>query len=59
MEIATDEKTSLHIRRFYKAPVATVYAAWTDPEQIKHWMGPSDAFGETEVTMDDRIQTFQ
>ena len=55
MEIAIDEKTSLHIRRFYKAPVTAVYAAWTDPEQMKHWMGPSDAFGEAEITMDVRV----
>jgi uncharacterized protein YndB with AHSA1/START domain len=41
MEIAIDDKTSLQIRRVYKAPVAAVYAAWTDPEQMKHWMGPS------------------
>ena len=55
MEIATEDKTSLHIRRIYHAPVAAVYAAWTDPEQMKHWMGPSDAFGESEVTMDVRV----
>ena len=54
MEIATDDKTSLQVRRVYKAPVAAVYAAWTDPEQMKHWMGPSDAFGESVVTMDVR-----
>jgi len=55
MEAATEDKTSIHIRRVYKAPVAAVYAAWTDPEQMKHWMGPSDAFGESEVTMDVRV----
>lgn len=55
MEIATDDKTSLQIRRVYKAAVAAVYAAWTDPEQMKHWMGPSDDFGESEVTMDVRV----
>jgi uncharacterized protein YndB with AHSA1/START domain len=55
MEIAIDDKTSLQIRRVYKAPVAAVYAAWTQPEEMKHWMGPSDAFGEAEVTMDVRV----
>ena len=55
MEIATDDRTSLQIRRLYKAPVAAVYAAWTDPEQMKHWMGPSEDFGESEVTMDVRV----
>jgi uncharacterized protein YndB with AHSA1/START domain len=55
METATEDKTSLHIRRIYQAPVAAVYAAWTDPEQMKRWMGPSDAFGESEITMDVRV----
>jgi uncharacterized protein YndB with AHSA1/START domain len=55
MAIATDEKTSLQIRRTYKAPVAAVYAAWTDPEQLKQWMAPSDAFGPTEATADVRV----
>jgi uncharacterized protein YndB with AHSA1/START domain len=55
MEIATDDNTSLHVRRIYKFPVETVYAAWTDPGQIRHWMGPSDEFGESEVTMDVRV----
>lgn len=55
MEIATDDKTSLQIRRVYKVPAAAVYAAWTDPEQMKHWMGPSDDFGESEVTTDVRV----
>jgi uncharacterized protein YndB with AHSA1/START domain len=55
MAIATDERTSLQIRRNYKAPVAAVYAAWTDPEQMKHWMAPSDDFGESEVTMSVQV----
>ena len=55
METATEDKTSLAIRRVYQAPVAAVYAAWTDPEQMKQWMGPTDAFGESEVTMDVRV----
>jgi uncharacterized protein YndB with AHSA1/START domain len=55
MEIAIDEKTRLQVRRVYQVPVAAVYAAWTDPEQVKHWMGPSDDFGEAEVTSDVRV----
>ena len=55
METATEDKTSLQIRRIYPQPVAAVYAAWSDPEQIKHWMGPSDDFGEAEVTIDVRV----
>ena len=34
------EKTSLHIKRFINAPRARVYAAWTDPAQLKEWWGP-------------------
>lgn len=52
METAIEDRTSLQIRRTYPQPVAAVYAAWTDPAQIAHWMGPSDAFGETEAWVD-------
>ena len=55
METATEDKTSLHIRRVYEAPVAAVWAAWTDPEQMKQWMGPNDAPRESEVTTDVRV----
>ena len=55
METATEDKTSLQIRRIYQAPVATVYAAWTDPEQMKQWMGPNGAPRESEVTTDVRV----
>ena len=34
------EKTSLKIERFINAPRASVYAAWTDPAQLKEWWGP-------------------
>ena len=55
MAIATEDTTSLQIRRVYPQPVAAVYAAWSDPEQMKHWMGPSDDFGPAEITMDARV----
>ena len=55
METATEDKTSLHIRRVYEAPVAAVWAAWTDPKQMKQWMGPNDALRESEVTTDVRV----
>ena len=35
-------KPSLTIKRWFKAPPAKVYAAWSDPEKMKHWMGPSN-----------------
>jgi uncharacterized protein YndB with AHSA1/START domain len=34
------DKTSLEIKRFIKAPRDRVYAAWTDPAQLKEWFGP-------------------
>jgi len=32
-------KPSLTIKRKFKAPPAKVFAAWADPEKLKHWMG--------------------
>jgi uncharacterized protein YndB with AHSA1/START domain len=55
MEHAVDQAVRLDIRRTYNAPVAAVYAAWTDPRQIRDWMGPSDAFGPSDVTQDFRV----
>ena len=34
------DKASLEIKRFINAPPARVYAAWTDPAQLKKWWGP-------------------
>ncbi len=30
----------VHITRFFRASRERVFAAWTDPEQMKRWMGP-------------------
>ncbi|HUK40842.1 MAG TPA: SRPBCC domain-containing protein [Candidatus Acidoferrales bacterium] len=40
MTTKTTEKTSLEIKRFINAPRHRVYAAWTDPVQLKEWWGP-------------------
>ena len=40
MRTKTTEKPSLEIRRLIKAPRDRVYAAWTDPAQLKQWFGP-------------------
>jgi hypothetical protein len=32
---------SLQVKRFIKSSPERVFAAWTTPEQIKHWFGPS------------------
>ena len=34
------ENLSLQIKRLIKAPRDRVYAAWTDPVQLKQWFGP-------------------
>jgi uncharacterized protein YndB with AHSA1/START domain len=36
----TEQKTTLEITRLIKAPRERVYAAWTDPAQLKRWFGP-------------------
>ena len=38
----TEEKTRLEIRRVINAPRNRVYAAWTDPAQLKEWFGPEN-----------------
>jgi uncharacterized protein YndB with AHSA1/START domain len=42
MTTKSAEKTSLEIKRFINAPRARVYAAWTDPVQLKEWWGPKE-----------------
>ena len=40
--MAQAEKLSLEIKRLIKAPRDRVYAAWTDPAQLKQWFGPEN-----------------
>ena len=54
MSAKTTEKTSLEIKRFINAPRNRVYAAWTDPAQLRQWFGPEnvrtrDIVAETRV----------
>jgi len=35
-------KLSVEIKRFIKAPRDRVYAAWTDPAQLRQWFGPEN-----------------
>src|ERR1700722_14362786 len=41
--IKPSTKPSLTLKRHLKAPPAKVFAAWTDPEKVKHWMGSGDS----------------
>ena len=40
--MAEAEKFSLEIKRFIRAPRDRVYAAWSDPAQLKKWFGPEN-----------------
>ena len=40
--MAEAEKLSLETRRFIRASRDRVYAAWTDPAQLKMWFGPEN-----------------
>jgi uncharacterized protein YndB with AHSA1/START domain len=39
---ATLEKPSLRFKRHYAVPVEKVFRAWTDPQALKQWFGPSN-----------------
>ncbi|HYA06374.1 MAG TPA: SRPBCC domain-containing protein [Xanthobacteraceae bacterium] len=43
MDTQTAVKPSLTLKRRLKAPPAKVFAAWTDPDKVKRWMGPGEA----------------
>jgi uncharacterized protein YndB with AHSA1/START domain len=38
--IAKNKSNEIRITRIYDAPVAAVWDAWTDPEQVAQWWGP-------------------
>ena len=42
MSVQSAVKPSLTLKRRFRAPPAKVFAAWTDPEKMKQWMGPGE-----------------
>ena len=52
--IAQTENLSLEIKRLIKAPRDRVYAAWTDPAQLKQWFGPENV-QTRELIADTRV----
>ena len=42
MAVQTATKPSLTLKRRLKAPPDKVFAAWTDPDKVKRWMGPGE-----------------
>ncbi|HVZ99207.1 MAG TPA: SRPBCC domain-containing protein [Caulobacterales bacterium] len=55
MSVQLEAKPSLVLTRRIKAPAAKVYRAWTDPEKIKLWWGPSDAADTILAEADVRV----
>src|SRR6476659_3798561 len=43
------DKVSLEIKRVIKVPRGRVYAAWTDPAQLREWFGPENVQPRTLV----------
>ncbi|MBZ5607234.1 MAG: SRPBCC domain-containing protein [Acidobacteriia bacterium] len=54
MEASMQPDHTVVIRRRIPAPRAEVFAAWTDPESIRHWMCPGDATS-AEAHLDVRV----
>ena len=52
--MAQTEQLTLAIKRFIKAPRDRVYAAWTDPAQLKQWFGP-ESVQTHELIADARV----
>jgi len=52
--MTTKDKTRLEISRVIKASPDRVYAAWTDPAQMKRWFGPENV-QTRELTADARV----
>ena len=54
------QSPSLTIKRKLKAPAEKVFAAWTQPEALKAWFGPSDDYtvlvAETDVRVGGRYR---
>jgi uncharacterized protein YndB with AHSA1/START domain len=51
---------SLTLKRTLKAPAAKVFAAWTQPEFLKRWFGPTDDYvvqvAETDLRVGGRYR---
>lgn len=52
---ATKQKPSISIVRKFKAAPEKVWRAWTDPQTLKQWMAPSDAFAVLLAEADVRV----
>jgi uncharacterized protein YndB with AHSA1/START domain len=46
---------SLEVRRVVAADAETVFNAWTNPDALRHWIGPTPEFTRGEVSVDLRV----
>jgi uncharacterized protein YndB with AHSA1/START domain len=60
MEVRTQEKPSLTLRRHYPVSPEKVWRAWTDPQALKRWFGPGGvqpvALAELDVRVGGRFR---
>ena len=54
-DAATKQKPSISIVRKFKAAPEKVWRAWTDPQTLKQWMAPADAFAVLLAEADVRV----
>jgi uncharacterized protein YndB with AHSA1/START domain len=55
MKTETAQKLSLEVRRVIDAPPERVFEAWTQPAQIKQWMGADDDMEVPSATVELRV----
>lgn len=48
-------ETALELCQKVPAPREKVFAAWTDPEQLKKWFAPNEAFQVPEASVDLKV----
>jgi uncharacterized protein YndB with AHSA1/START domain len=59
MSVESAVKPSLTLKRRFAAPPAKVFAAFTDPEKVKRWMGPGEmkaVLAETDARVGGRYR---
>lgn len=55
MSIEEKDDTILALSRSYEAPVARVFKAWTDPEDLRRWYAPVDGWTVSKAEVDLRV----
>jgi len=53
--VSKPQAPSLTLKRKLKAPAEKVFSAWTQPEALKRWMGPSDDYAVLAAETDVRV----